>query len=372
MPAIPCTPCINEVLPAEVFGVIFEEHAKLEWRAPVIDGLVCRQWRRIVLRSPRAWSHIEIGDDFRSAPSKLLQQWLGRSGTAPLHIRVSDLWDVKEILDQHHKRIESLTVCHDLAQSLLENRSFPILQSLTIYGRGIAFHLNTWGAMPVLHSLRVSYISADVLSSKSFPAMRVLALSVVKEYDYIMQNSYNSLTTLMLHHVHAPYSSGTMEFPSLSFLSLCSVTNLKHRMSVPALTTYHEGYMSEEESFSMPLLLLTEYGIYESLDSPFLNATRLHQSYPNLSRISLRARVSIVKPFLHSLSGQPTSLPMLRILAVEFPFDIEGLSSEGEESMMNDVSVRNTATSVKMELCFDGRLQSPLYFGHVRVYIKYG
>ena len=32
------TPCINEALPSEVFGVIFEEHAKLEWVAPVIDG----------------------------------------------------------------------------------------------------------------------------------------------------------------------------------------------------------------------------------------------------------------------------------------------------------------------------------------------
>ncbi len=39
---------------------------------------------------------------------------------------------------------------------------------------------------------------------------------------------------------------------------------------------------------------------------------------------------------------------------------------------MNDVFERNTATNVKMELCFDGKLRLPLYFGIVRVYIKEG
>ena len=374
---MPVTPCINEALPEEVVAIIFEEHARLEWRAPVIDGLVCQQWRQTILRSPRVWAHIEIGDNSRSVPSELRPQWLNRSGSAPLHIRVSSLRGVGEILDQHHKRIESLTVRYAVAHALLENWSFPILQSLTIDDRVISSRpklrlTSAWGGMPALRSLRVGYISVDILQSTTFPSLRVLALSDVEGYNYIIQNSYHSLTTLMLEHISVPNTSETLEFPSLNFLSLFAVKNLKHRMSVPALITYHEGHITEKESFSMPLPTLTEYGIYELHTHPILNATRLHQCYPNLSRFSIRASVSSVKAFLHSLSGQPTSLPMLRILAVEFPFGIGEPSREDKDSMRNDVSVRNTATSVKMELCFDGTFRVPLYFGEVRVSIKYG
>ena len=377
--SMPVRPCINEALPTEVFSVIFEEHAKLEWRAPLIDGLVCQQWRQTILRSPRAWAYLEIRDDLRSDPFVVCKQWLGRSGTAPLHIQIHTHWDLKQILDLHYKRTKSLTVRQALSSFLeLENQSFPILQSLTIDGCGIyhpdgpTFRLSTWHAMPALRSLRLRNISVKILLSKAFPALRVLALSQVEGYDCIIQNSYHSLTTLMLDEIQVPSTPETLEFPSLNFLSLLGVKGLKSRMSVPALTTYHEGCTPKEESFSMPLPSLTEYGIYEIYTDPLRDATRLHQCYPNLSLISLRARPSSVKALLHFLSSQPTSLPMLRILAVEFPFERIGLSKEDKESMMNAVSVRNTATSVEMELCFDGKLRAPLYFAIVRVYIKYG
>ena len=369
---MPVTPCINEALPEEVLGVIFEEHAKLEWRAPVIDGLVCQQWRRTALRSPRAWAHLDICEKFQSAPSELRQQWLGRSGTVPLHIQVSCHWRLEETLDQHHERIESLTVRYDLARLLLEKRSFPILQSLTINDRNIIDHVfrwTTWDAMPALRSLRAGHILVDTLPSKAFPALRVLALSKVNEYDHVIQNSYHSLTTLMLERLYVPDSSETLVFSSLRFLSLFAVKNLKHRMCVPALTTYHEGDITEEQSFSMPLPLLTEYGIYQIHKPPLFNVTRLDQCCPNLSRFSVRTRTSsVIKSFLHSLSGQPSALPMLRILAV----GLREYSREDKDSMINDVFVRNMATSVKMELCFDGKLRVPLYFGSVRAYIEEG
>ena len=183
---------------------------------------------------------------------------------------------------------------------------------------------------------------------------------------YIIQNSYHSLTTLMLADVLLPNALETLEFPSLSFLSLWFVQNLKHRMSVPALTTYHEGYMPKEESFPMPLPLLTEYGTHGSLDSPFLNPTRLHQCYPNISRASIRCPRYLVRAALHSLSSHPTSLPMLRILAVGVPRECSDFNREERDSMMDDVFVRNAATGVEMELCFDGKLRAPLYFASVR------
>ena len=108
MMSAPVAPRIHEVLPEEVFGVIFGERAKLEWRAPLIDRQVCRQWRQTILRSPRAWVNLEIRQCFKPAPSDL-HQWLDSSGSAPLHILAIDwIQGAEEVLDQHCKRIESM------------------------------------------------------------------------------------------------------------------------------------------------------------------------------------------------------------------------------------------------------------------------
>ena len=368
MTSAPMANCINEALPEEVFGVIFEEHAKLEWKAPLIDVQVCRQWRQTILRSPRAWAHLEIGNGTISTPSKV-HQWLDRSGSAPLHI-VAFMWTwtagVEEVLNQHCKRIQSISLYgHFIA--FLENRSFPILQSLLINRFEMSTPMIRWSdcsAMPGIRSLQATNISMNALPSHLFPPLRVLALFAVDDCDYIIRYSYHSLTSLMLCHLSLQSTSEPLEFPSLRLLSLDRVKNVKQWMNVPALTTYHESYSMEKESFPMPLPFLIEYGIFRRYDGPPFNVTKLHQYYPNISRLSARAPPSNVKLLLHSLSGQPTALPMLRILAVDFVVDSMKYSGEDKDSMMKDVFVRNMASSVKMELCFDGRVRVPLYFGH--------
>ena len=364
--------CINEVLPEEVFGVIFEEHAKLEGRAPAIDGQVCRQWRQTILHSPRAWAYLDIHKRRKSPPSNL-HQWLDRSGSVPLHIRVFK-WDpgAAEVLDPHCKRIKSVAL-YDGFLPFLENRSFPILQSLTIRVglRGPPFILRSaCCAMPKLCSLRLHDITVGALPSNIFPALRVLTFYKVKYCDSIIRNSCHSLTSLMLCDVSLQYTSESLEFPSLRFLSLYEVTNIKPRMNVPVLTTYHESGNTEQESFSMSLPSLIEYGIRRLNEEPFPNVTELHQCYPSISRLSIRAHPSTVKPFLHLLCSQPTALPMLRILAVENLYNSPKYTGEDQESMMNDVIVRNMASSVKMELCFDGRVRVPQYFAYVRLLIN--
>ena len=366
---------ISEVLPEEVFGVIFEEHAKLEWKAPLIDGQVCRQWRQTILRSPRAWAHLQIGYSFTSDPLKLYQ-WLDRSGSAPLHIHLEAVdWtrDVEKALDQHYRRIQSIAL-HRPHIAFLENRSFPILRSLTIDTLNFSTPVIRWGAfgaMPALRSLQVRSTSIGALPSNIFPPLRFLALFMAHDCDSIIRHSYHSLTSLMLIRTSLLQdTSQPLEFPSLILLSLCKVYNIKHRMNVPALTTYHESDIMEGESFPMSLPSLIEYGIYRSNSKSPINVTKLHQSYPNISRLSVRARPSAVKLFIHSLSSQPTALPMLQILAVDVVYNSTPYSGEDKESMMNDVSVRNVAGIVKMELCFDGRARLPLYFGDVSVYIN--
>ena len=367
---------INEALPEDIFSVIFEEHAKLEWYAPLFDGRVCHQWRQAILRSPRAWAHLEIGNGLISTPSQL-QRWLDRSGSVPLHILVAD-WTrgVEKVLYQHCNRIQSISLDF-YSPAFLEDRSFPILQSLTINNRKLATPVIFWmalGAMPELHSFQAKKISMWARPSDIFPPLRVLVLTMANNCDCIIRNSSYSLTSLMLGRISLQYASESLEFPSLRFLSLYIVKNIKHRMNAPALTTYHESDEMEGESFPVSLPSLIEYGIYRLNDKSPFNVTKLHQFYPNISQLSARARPSSVKQFLHSLNGQPTALPMLRILAVDIVY-VHGahnsmeLSKKDKESMMKGVSLRTMASGVKMELCFDGRVRFPLYFGTVRVYI---
>ena len=368
----PVARCINEVLPEEVFGVIFEEHAKLEWRAPVIDAQVCHQWRQTIVHSPRVWAYLEFPRNCKPAPSNL-HQWLDRSGSVPLHIQLMEwVCGAEEVLDPHCKRITSISLSGSFI-SFLQNRSFPILQSLTIRAESRSLPLIHWSAsctMPALRSFRASYISVGALPSNIFPALRALVLYRVNDCDCIIRNYSHFLTSLMLYRVSLQYTSESLEFPSLRFLSLFGVRNIKHRMNVPALTTYHESDTTAKESFSVSLPSLIEYGIPGFIKEPFLNVMRLHQCYPNISRLSLRAHLYAVKPFLHSLSNQPTALPMLRILAVGEVYGVMKYSGEDIDSMREDVSIRNMASSVKMELCFDGKDRVPLYFAYVRVYIK--
>ena len=371
MTSAPVARCINKVLPEEVFGVIFEEHAKLEWRAPVIDAQVCHQWRQTIFRSPRAWAYLEFPQSCKPSPLNL-HQWLDRSGSVPLHIQLMEwIRGAEEVLGQHSKRIKSVAL-RSYHHDFLKNRSFPILQSLTIKAEYKDPRVVDWSVcctMPELRSLRASYISVGALPSNIFPALRALALYRVDDCDCIIRNTSHSLTSLMLSRVSLQYTSESLEFPSLRFLSL-RVQNIKHRMNVPALTTYHELETTAKESFSVSLPSLVEYGILGLIKEPFLNVMRLHQCYPNISRLSLRAHLYAVKPFLHSLSNQPTALPMLRILAVGEVYGVMKYSGEDIDSMREDVSIRNMASSVKMELCFDGKDRVPLYFAYVRVYIK--
>ena len=57
---------------------------------------------------------------------------------------------------------------------------------------------------------------------------------------------------------------------------------------------------------------------------------------------------------------------MLRIFALS---DSKEYSEEDKDGMKGIVFMRNIASSVRMELCFDGVVRVPLYFADVRVYI---
>jgi hypothetical protein len=352
-------------------GAIFEEHAKLEWRAPAINGRVCRIWRQIVLNTPRAWIYLEINSD-EPPEQKELRVWLDRSGSAPLHIRVDDElapldYDRYEqslycMLNEYHTRLASLRLPAS-DPLFFQGREFPCLQLLDVVrwdsGDSPLCPVR-WDSMLALRSLRLASTEDFPLQWSELPPLEALALYRA-ELTSLPQHS-QSLTTLMLEKVSASGISSPITFPSLTYLSLKQVIGLKPYINAPCLATYHEWWF--EESFSSPLPSLVEYGVFYP---PFDDAdpANWHHSFPSMSRLSIRGPPRSVMSFFRSLSHDPQSLPALQTISVRLPGN---WFTEAEQAIIRDLlRERGKACQTQVMVYFhtEEPYQIPIYFAEV-------
>ena len=360
---------IHEVLPSEIMVIIFEEHAKLEWFAPVIDGRVCRVWRQIILHAPRAWTYIEIAWSRTLRISDLLP-WLDRSRTAPLHITVSDnlilsnrtnYQTLNQLLFEYHARIASLQM-HTSNRCFSEGPDFPCMQHLHIM-RSLSFRSPpvSRSHMPNLRSLCLGpYV--PVASLDALAPLRVLVLFNGK-ITSLSQHS-PSLVTLMLHSVKlADAISGSVDFPSLTYLSLYDMSDLKPHINAPYLVTYHEYNAKKHKSFSAPVHSLVEYGLLD-LNSHRLDLTKWHSFFPNISRLSIRVKPHNLISLLNSLSIHPQLLPALQMISVGH---YKGFTKKAQGTMEDLVRVRSEACHMDVTLYFEPEkpMHIPLFFGQV-------
>ena len=347
---------IHELLPSEVMGLLFEEHAKLEWRAPAVDGRVCRIWRQIVLNTPRAWVYLEISNE-RPPVIQELREWLDRSGSAPLYIRVDRKLPgnrhpdaLYNLLSSYHTRIASLRLPPDYPP-FFDERDFPCLRLLDIsqpYSVHNILHPVRWDSMPKLRSLRIGAPQGFPLQWSELTQLEVLALYAVKISS--LPRHSPSLTTLMLTDVNfRDVIPSPLAFPSLTYLSLYGVFRFKPHISVPRLVTFHEGGGISSDPFSSPVPSLVEYWA----DHPAFDEGTpaiLHHYFPNLLKLSIRTRSHYLIPFLQSLSGHPQSLPALQMITLgesNRPFEAE------EKAIMKDfVRVRGEACQMDVVLDF--------------------
>jgi hypothetical protein len=362
---------IHELLPSEIMGVIFEEHAKLEWRAPAVDGRVCRIWRQIVFNTPRAWIYLEISDE---EPPRIreLREWLDRSGSAPLYIHVNKQFTYEEHLEErplhdllsgYHTRIASLRLPLG-GPSFFEGRDFPCLRLLDIsrcYSMGPPSFLVRWDSMFALRRLRLATRTSFSLKWSELPPLEALILYFIRLTSPPQHSQ--SLTTLMLDQVSIGDTiSSPIAFPSLTYLSLYAVIGLKPYINAPRLVTFHEA--GGEGSFSSPVLSLVEYGVF---CSPFrdANLTRWHRSFPNVLRLSIRAPFPTLISFFRSLSHDAHSLPALQSISARPP---TGPFTEGEQATIRDlVRVRGERRQTHAIVCFgtEEPSQIPIYFAEV-------
>jgi hypothetical protein len=360
---------IHKLLPSEIMGVIFEEHAKLEWTAPAVDGRVCRIWRQIVLNTPRAWVYFEISDEERPRIQGV-REWLDRSGAAPLYIRVNKKFTFDEhlkeqplhdLLSGYHTRIASLRL--PLGDpSFFEMRDFPCLRLLDIsrwYSKGFTSRPVRWDSMLALRSLRLAATDTFPLQWSELTQLEALTL-----FDTVLTSPpkhSQSLTTLMLDKVSVEGISSPIAFPSLTYLSLYKVFGLKPYINAPCLATYHEGW--SEGSFPSPVPSLVEYGLYSFFDD--LNLAWWHHSFPNLSRLSIQADAAILISLLRFLSRDPHSLPALQTISARA---LGGPFTEEEKASISDlVRVRGEACQMGLILYLDTKqpFHNPIFFGEV-------
>ena len=360
---------IHELLPSEIMGIVFEEHAKLEWRAPAIDGRVCRIWRQIVLNTPRAWVYLEINDG-GAATIQELREWLSRSGSAPLHIRVNDGISFDEILDEqtlyvlrgYHTRIASLRLSTG-DPSFFDKRDFPCLRLLEIldwYSLDYPPLPVQWDLMLGLRSLRLAATGDFPLQCSELTQLEMLTLHSAC-LTSLPQHS-QSLTTLMLDNVFVGDGFvSPMAFPSLTYLSLFGVIGLKAYINAPCLVTFHEGLGDIFEPLSSPVASLVEYGAF----CPG-NTAEWHRSFPNLLRLSIRAGPRVLISFLRSLSSDPHSLPALQMITAKNPNT--SFTEKKQAIMQALVQVRRETYQMDLTLYFETEppFRIPLFFGEVR------
>ena len=364
---------IHELLPREIMGVIFEEHAKLKWNAPTIDGVVCRIWRKIVLNTPRAWTYLEISNE---DPPRIreLHEWLHWSGSAPLHIRFNKGPTVDErtieqtlyyLLGGYHTRIASLRLLWG-DPSFFEARDFPCLRLLEVdrwYSTHSPLRIVRWNSMHKLRSLRLPATKVFPLQWSELTQLETLVLFSTT-LPSLHQHS-RSLVTLMLDIVSFEDAiSSPVFFPSLTYLSLSRVRCLKPYIIAPCLVTYHEGWGNICESFSSPLPSLVEYGVY-SPSIVDLDLAKWHHYFPNILRLSIRVAPFLLISFLGSLSRDPHSLPVLQVISAEW---FDGPFAKQDRATMESLAlIRREKCQTDFVLCFERTLpfQIPLFFGEV-------
>jgi len=369
---------IHETLPTEILEMIFEEHAIQEWRAPTIDGRVCRFWRRIVLNTPRAWAHLTIRK-YHPPSVDELRLWLRRASTALLHINTHAVrWRACErlynVFSDHHTRIASLRTRYG-SETFFEGRDFPCLQHLDLAN----WYPIRWGSMPKLQSLRLcdkQFHMVCMVPLGELAPLKMLTLSGLKCTSVLRHSQ--SLTTLMLHNVSLVDAiSGPATFPSLTYLSLFGVSGLKPHISAPRLVTYHEEGTMEDESFHTSLPSLVEYGVSHPSalvleygvprpSAAGLDPATLHLSFPNIQRLAMRADESELLSFFTSLADQPHLLPALQtISAGRMPSDTYQIAEEVQEKIRSLVLVRNEGRNGNIVVETVAPFQIPIFFGDV-------
>ncbi|KDR77034.1 hypothetical protein GALMADRAFT_426012 [Galerina marginata CBS 339.88] len=168
---------IMSLLSLDVLTSIFAlacEGPRSIWEPPVqfLIGGICREWRRIAWSTPYLWREIfiSISEARFMAQDRLFQEWIGRTAAAPLHIRLSHLFDwdppiafFNRLLKTGHRWIifEYIPPSLNFQLALAQEKSCRFTMLNTFKANGVGSppgDLNQWqlNIPPQLRSLQIS------------------------------------------------------------------------------------------------------------------------------------------------------------------------------------------------------------------------
>jgi hypothetical protein len=342
-----------------------------------MDEFVVAGDKSFSVLTPRAWRYLNICHDKRPRMEEL-HLWIRRSGAAPLHICIysyhfdkqmskQELYkqELYDLLSDYRARITSLRIpATDLPY--FEGREFPHLRTLVIrHSFTIRCHIPPlrWGPMPELLSLQLCLSEGSVTPLNSLVPLKILTLCNTVCTSLIQHSS--SLTTLMLDDVSfEDMLSSPVAFPSLTYLSLHDVPNLKRHIHTPCLVTYHETRSMVDVSFPAPLPSLVEYGLCcNEPDDP--GPIEWHHSFPNISRLSIRADLPVLISVLDALCNHLDALPALHTICAG---SLEGKIWIPDQEFMGSL-VQARSEACEIDIAFEVRnwppLQIPIFFAEV-------
>ena len=123
-------------LPPEILGLI--PSSLLSKRDLINATAVCRHWRNILLSSPDLWCDIDCSGSRGPLRNHMLHEYLERSGTVPLNVRLTSVRYLPDIAPHltRFSALEIMVVAPEQLEKIASRFSqpAPILQTLNISG----------------------------------------------------------------------------------------------------------------------------------------------------------------------------------------------------------------------------------------------
>jgi len=290
--------------------IIFELSGEVHWTAPLSISGVCREWRSIILATPRAWANLHLPEE---VPFNLISLYVARSQPLLLHLstvgaasclgaQLDSFLPCIQVTNDIAQRIECLTILFIELPFL--TGQFLCLRRLHLSGRrpmksGEMYDVD-FSMFPGLRHLYLEDVRAPSTRSYSaltFPKIQQLALRTDHRHKYygFIRLIAKDLVSL---HLRVPIASQStivksLYLPVLRYLHLVNAgcNEWEFAANTPALISYipiraftawRWSWQHEPQvSVSVDTAQVTHLRLLDDLDlTPYTNLRYLQIRFP--------------------------------------------------------------------------------------------
>jgi hypothetical protein len=337
-------------LNTDILSLIFEMCGEDDWTTPLQISATSREWRNLILATPRAWEFLPVGDCEDIETAKL---FLERSHPRPLHLDVP--YDYYVLLSSISQRLECLTLdCFDDTTELSFPKPFPKLKRIVFADEGdVQLSCIDASRFPALRHLRADFstplIDGDLLN---LPPLQSLLFTFDDDSCWlrVLQACQDTLISLQftIDNLLTDELPTTIPKPQLVFPRLICLgieDRGKHYgespldLKTPVLETYieqmHYGPLMRPDAKTVTQLRTNE--VPEPL------------AFPKVKLVQFRGQIR-ASSFLYGLTLHPAYFPELERIEVES-------TDEVPDDMVKMVAAVNRKRELAISLDFTSRFR---------------